>query len=121
VREAARDAAEQLRDLGEAPLRDKLYRIAADDPDRDFAGVVEQSRKVLLSLAFSSFQGKPQDEPLLAEQVYQQLEQSTHEPFFPLQPTKALLPFAPLASLVAEADAVLDTLPQFAEEVVALT
>ena len=50
------------------------------------------SGKVLLPIAFSSFDGQVEETPLLAEQVYQRLDPSTRVPLFPLQPTRALLP-----------------------------
>ena len=102
VRDVARDAAERLRDPARMRrFAPELARIAGDEPDRDFARALRANGKVLLALAFSSFQGQAEEAPLLAEQVYQQLEPSTNEPFFPLQPTKALLPFAPLAEAAA--------------------
>lgn len=101
VRDVARSAAERLSEAADAALRAKLALIAWDEPDKDFETALRANGNVLLALAFSSFQGEPEDAPLLAGQVYQQLEQSANEPFFPLQPTKALLPFAPLAEAAA--------------------
>jgi adenylate cyclase len=101
VRDVARDAAERLGEAADAALRAKLARIAWDEPDRDFQTALRANGKVLLALAFSSFKGETEEAPLLAPQVYQQLEQSANEPFFPLQPTKALLPVAPLAEAAA--------------------
>jgi adenylate cyclase len=101
VRSLARDAVRRLTDPEDRPLRADLARIAGDEPDQDFAAALRASGKALLPLAFSSFQGQPEEAPLLANEVYQQLEQSTNEPFFPLQPTKALMPIAPLAEAVA--------------------
>ncbi|HEV8678893.1 MAG TPA: CHASE2 domain-containing protein, partial [Stellaceae bacterium] len=93
VRGIARDAATRLDDPEDAKLRANLARIAEDEPDRDFAASLRRaSGKTLLALAFSSFKGEAEDAPQLAEQVYQQLEPSRNEPFFPLQPTRALLP-----------------------------
>jgi adenylate cyclase len=101
VRDVARDAAERLQSSEDAAVRAKLAEIAGDEPDRDFETALRANGKVLLALAFSSFQGQPEEDPLLAAQVYQQLDPSSNEPAFPLQPTKALLPFAPLAEAAA--------------------
>jgi adenylate cyclase len=101
LRGVAREAAERLSAPQDEALRATLSRLAEDEPDADFAASLRASGKVLLPLAFSSFQGEVEDAPLLAEQVYAQLEPSANEPFFPLQPTKALLPVAVLAKAVA--------------------
>jgi adenylate cyclase len=101
VREVARVAAERLESSENAAVRARLAEVAGDEPDRDFETALRANGKVLLALAFSSFKGQAEEAPLLAEQVYQQLEQSTNEPFFPLQPTKALSPIAPLAEAAA--------------------
>jgi adenylate cyclase len=101
VRDVARDAAARLGSSEDAAVRAKLAQIAADQPDRDFAAVLRANGKVLLSIAFSAFKGAAEEAPLLAGQVYQQLDQSANEPFFPLQPTRALLPIAPLAEASA--------------------
>ena len=100
-RRVAQEAADRLRAAEDAPLRARLARVAAAEPDRDLAAAIRASGKVLLPVAFSSFAGAAEDEPLLAAQVYLQLEQSSHEPFFPLQPTKALLPVPALAEAAA--------------------
>ena len=102
LREAARAAADRLRDGKDAAaLRSTLARIAADDPDADFAASLRASGKVLLPFAFSSFEGEAEEAPLLAERVYLRLEPSVNVPLFPLQPTKALLPVAGLAEAAA--------------------
>src|SRR5262249_51965281 len=92
LREAARtDAA-----LGEA-----LTRFTVDDPDSALAAAIKNSGKVLLPLAFS-FKGQEQDEPpLLADHVYQRLDQSQEEPVFPLQPHGVLMPVPILAEAAA--------------------
>jgi len=101
LREVARAAADRLHEADDAPLRSTLARLAEDEPDRDFAASLRASGKVLLPFAFSSFTGPAEDTPLLAKQVYVQLEQSANEPLFPLQPTKALPPVAMLAEAAA--------------------
>lgn len=101
LREAARAAAERLHETQDEALRSTLTKFAEDDPDRDFAASLRASGKVLLPLAFSSFTGTAEDAPLLADQVYVKWEQSANEPFFPLQPTKAMLPVSVLAEAAA--------------------
>ncbi len=81
-------------------LRQTLAHVAADDPDADFAAAIRANGKVLLPLAFS-FSGPQEDAPALAQQVYLRLDQSRNQPFFPLQPHRALLPIAPLAEAAA--------------------
>jgi adenylate cyclase len=99
LRDVARAAAERLRDASDAALRTTLARIAGDEPDRDFAAALKASGRVLLPMAFS-FGGVAEDAPLLADQVYLQLEPSATPPLFPLQPTRALLP-VPLLAIAA--------------------
>ncbi len=101
VREAARAAADRLRDPGDAALRSELAGIADNEPDADFARSLRASGKVLLPIAFSSFDGQVEETPLLAEQVYQRLDASTRVPLFPLQPTRALLAIPMLAEAAA--------------------
>src|SRR4051812_27178286 len=97
LRETARAAADRLRGPQDAALRSTLTRIADDEPDADFAGSLRASGKVLLPIAFPSFDGETNKAPLLAGQIYQRLEPSTNVPLFPLQPTRALLPIPALA------------------------
>ena len=101
LREAARAAAERLREPEDAALRSTLARIAEDEPDADFAGALRASGKVLLPVAFPSFDGGVEEAPLLAEHVYQRLDPSTNAPLFPLQPASALLPIPPLSEAAA--------------------
>ncbi len=99
-RDAARAAAGRLHEPGDAALRSTLVRIADDEPDVEFARTLRASGKVLLPVAFPSFEGKA-EAPLLAGQVYQRLEPSATVPLFPLQPTRALLPIPALAKPAA--------------------
>ena len=101
LREAARAAAERLREPQDAALRSTLARIAEDKPDADFAGALRASGKVLLPVAFPSFDGGVEEAPLLAEHVYQRLDPSTNAPLFPLHPASTLLPISPLSEAAA--------------------
>ena len=101
LREAARAAAERLREPQDAALRSTLARIAEDEPDADFAGALRASGKVLLPVAFPSFDGGVEEAPLLAEHVYQRLDPSTNAPLFPLHPASTLLPISPLSEAAA--------------------
>ena len=101
LREAAAAAAGRLGGADDAALRAELARIAADEPDADFAASLRAGGNVLLPLAFSAFAGDVEEAPLLAEQVYLRLDPSANPPEFPLQPTKALLPVAVLAEAAA--------------------
>ena len=101
LRKVARAAADRLLDAEDAALRSTLARAAEDEPDADLAAAMRASGKVLLPLAFL-FKGPAEDAPpVLAEQAYLKLDQSPIEPFFPLQPTAALLPIAVLAESAA--------------------
>jgi adenylate cyclase len=101
LRRAAQTAAAGLSQTQDPDLRKALARLAEDDPDRDFAAELRSNGKVLLPLAFS-FQGPAQAEPeQLSTQVYLRLDQSLHEPLFPLQPHQAVLPIAVLADAAA--------------------
>jgi adenylate cyclase len=103
LRNVARTAAGRLVDPQDAALRARLRRLADDDPDGDFAAAVRASGRVLLPLAFSSFQrDAAQDAPaVLAQQVFQRFDQSRTEPAFPLQPAAALQPVPALAAAAA--------------------
>ena len=81
-------------------LREALARFAGPDPDTDFAAALRAAGRALLPVTFS-FKGPEQDAPALANQVYQKLDQSPVQPFFPLQPHQAVLPIAPLAEAAA--------------------
>ncbi len=96
VRQVARAAASALADAPDPQLRQALAHIVNDNPDNDLAAALQASGKVLLPVAFR-FSGAEEDAPQLSEQVYQKLDQSPIEPFFPLQPKAALLPIARLA------------------------
>jgi adenylate cyclase len=101
LRRAAQTAARGLSESQDPELREALSRLAAEDPDRDFAAVLRSSSKVLLPLTFS-FQGPAEAEPEpLSTQVYLQLDQSQHEPLFPLQPHQAVMPIGVLAEAAA--------------------
>src|SRR5215216_5376247 len=83
-------------------VRARLAQIAEDEPDAGFAASLKANGKTLLALAFSSFSGEAEEAPpVLSEQVYLKLDQSPTEPFFPLQPSKALLPVPVLAESAA--------------------
>jgi adenylate cyclase len=97
LRNAAETALAATQDPG---LRQALTRFTTDDPDVDFARALQASGRVLLPVAFA-FHGPPEDAPALANQVYQRLDQSLNQPVFPLQPTQAVLPIAPLAAAAA--------------------
>jgi adenylate cyclase len=101
LRALARAAAERLSGAEHAGLRAALARAAEDMPDADLARSLRASGKVLLPVAFSAFSGTAEDAPLLAEHGYLLLEPSTNEPFFPLQPARALLPVPLLAEAAA--------------------
>ncbi|MGD9616215.1 MAG: CHASE2 domain-containing protein [Alphaproteobacteria bacterium] len=100
LRQAVREAADRLRGPEDAALRSTLARIADDEPDANFAGALRASGKVLLPVAFPSFDSEAEGSPLLTEHVYHRLEPSANVPLFPLQPTRALLP---IPILVGEA------------------
>lgn len=101
LRRAAQTAASGLPDTQDSGLRQALGRLAEDDPDRDFAAALRSSGKVLLPLAFS-FQGAAEAEPAQLEtQVYLRLDQSLHEPLFPLQPHQVVMPVPVLADAAA--------------------
>ena len=101
VRQVAEAAAAALADAPDPQLRQALRHIVDDSPDNDFAASLRASGRVLLPFAFARFSGEEEEAPLLAEQVYQKLDQSPVEPIFPLQPKAALLPIAPLAEASA--------------------
>ncbi|HTT79313.1 MAG TPA: adenylate/guanylate cyclase domain-containing protein [Stellaceae bacterium] len=94
LRRAARTALATSRD---PDLRRALAAFAGDDPDAVFAAALRTAGNVLLPVAFS-FGGTPEEAPALASQVYQRFDQSRRRPIFPLQPTRAVLPIAPLAA-----------------------
>ncbi len=97
LRSAARSA---LAATADPRLRQALAAFVDSDPDADFAAALQASGKVLLPFALA-FRGPEEDAPSLAAQVYQRLDQSPNEPFFPLQPRRAVLPIAPLAAAAA--------------------
>jgi CHASE2 domain-containing sensor protein len=97
LRETAREAADRLRAPEDAALRSTLARVAEDEPDADFANALRSSGKVLLPVAFPSFEGAVEEAPLLTRQVYQLLDPSSNVPLFPLHPARALLPTPVLA------------------------
>jgi adenylate cyclase len=84
----------------DSDLRQALNRFVGDDPDAIFAQAIRASGNVFLPVAFS-FVGPDRDAPALSAQVYQRLDQSQNQPFFPLQPHQAVLPIAPLAEAAA--------------------
>ncbi|HVB18029.1 MAG TPA: adenylate/guanylate cyclase domain-containing protein [Stellaceae bacterium] len=97
LRSAAKAAAGRLSATQDPGLRQALTQLAADDPDGDFAAALRNSGRVLLPVAFS-FQGPEEaSPPELADQVFQQLDQSRNAPLFPLQPHEAVLPIPVLA------------------------
>ena len=101
LRSAARAAASGFSAAQDPRLRQALQRLAEDDPDGDFAAALRASGKVLLPLTFS-FQGPAEETPApLSQQVYLRLDQSVHEPIFPLQPKAAVLPIPVLAEAAA--------------------
>jgi adenylate cyclase len=96
LRSAARTA------LAHAPdpaLRLALAGFVGDDPDTEFAQAIRAAGDVLLATAL--FRGTPREAPGLASQVYQRFDQSVHQPVFPLQPARALMPIAPLTAAAA--------------------
>ena len=101
LRDEARLAASALPEGQNPKLRAALGRLAAADPDADFAAAIRASGRVLLPVAFA-FQGEAQDGPSwLSDHAYQRLDNSPIEPRFPLQPRAALLPLAGLAEAAA--------------------
>ncbi|HTW50774.1 MAG TPA: adenylate/guanylate cyclase domain-containing protein [Stellaceae bacterium] len=102
LREDAAEAASQLSDPKDAALRAALGKLAADDPDADFASAIHASGKVLMPFAFS-FTGKSEASPpaYLSDQAYQQLDNSPVVPLFPLEPRSALMPVSPLGEAAA--------------------
>jgi adenylate cyclase len=101
LRRAAQTAAGGLSPTQDPALRQALAHLAEDDLDRDFAAALRSSGKVLLPLAFS-FQGAAEPEPAqLSTQVYLRLDQSLHEPLFPLQPHQVVMPVPVLADAAA--------------------
>lgn len=102
LRESAAVAASELSDPKDASLRAALEKLAADDPDADFASAIRASGKVLLPLAFS-FAGESETSPpaYLSDQTYQQLDNSPVAPIFPLEPRSALVPISPLSEAAA--------------------
>jgi adenylate cyclase len=96
LRQAARVAAASASD--DAALRQSLDKLANDDPDSDLAAAIHESGNVLLPVAFN-FTGPAGNEPdVLAASAFQAFDKSTTPPAFPLEPTSALLPIAPLAA-----------------------
>jgi adenylate cyclase len=99
LRDAARTAVARLAEPQDAALRTALDRLAAEDPDADFAAAIHESGRVLLPFAYN-FGGKPQENPpdYLSDQAYQQLDQSPIAPVFTLEPRSVVTPIAPLAA-----------------------
>ena len=101
LRRAARTAAGGLSEPKDQQLRQALAQLAGDDPDGEFAASLRANGKVLLPLAFSLQGPAEQAPPQLSEEVFQRLDQSRNEPFFPLQPHSAVLPIPELAAAAA--------------------
>ncbi|MFZ2005626.1 MAG: adenylate/guanylate cyclase domain-containing protein [Stellaceae bacterium] len=102
LRESAAAVASRLSDPKDASLRAALTKLAADDPDTDFAKVIHASGRVLLPLAFS-FTGESETSPpaYLSDQAYQQFDKSPAVPVFTLEPRSALVPVSPLGEAAA--------------------
>jgi len=99
LRSVAREAASALPQTQNPELRQALARLANEDPDGDFAAALRANGKALLPLAFSSFREEAKEAPPdLSGQAYLRLDQSLHEPLFPLQPHSAVLPIPELAA-----------------------
>ncbi len=93
--ETLRAAAAAVPESANPALHQALSRYSGD-ADVVFAAALKASGKGLLSLAFN-FQGKETDgPPTLTDHAFQQLDASTTEPFFPLQPKQVVPPVSPL-------------------------
>ncbi|HVC50965.1 MAG TPA: adenylate/guanylate cyclase domain-containing protein [Stellaceae bacterium] len=98
LRAAAKKVANALPPGQDMALRDALAELMDADPDGDFAAAIRASGRVLLPVAFD-FEGATVNEPpIIAQQSYQQFDDSKTQPVFPLQPEAPLLPLAPLAA-----------------------
>ena len=97
LRGAARNAATALSGEANEALRKDLERLAAYDPDGEFAAAIRASGNVLLPIAFA-FTGPPSAEPTyLEDDAYDRFDKSRREPVFPLRPVSAVLPIEMLA------------------------
>lgn len=102
LRDTMSAVASRLTDPKDTSLRAELAKLAADDPDADFASAIRASGKVLLPLAFSFSGGSETSVPAyLSDQTYQQFDKSPAVPLFPLEPRSALLPVSPLGEAAA--------------------
>jgi len=97
LRDAARSAAQSLSPERDAKLRADLERLAADDPDGEFAAAIAASGRVLLPAAFAFSGPAGEESDLLAASAYQRFAKSPVAPAMPLRPVAALLPIARLA------------------------
>ncbi|HXM71551.1 MAG TPA: CHASE2 domain-containing protein, partial [Thermoanaerobaculia bacterium] len=97
LRGAARNAATALSGEANDALRKDLERLAAYDPDDEFAAAIRAAGNVLLPIAFA-FTGAASAEPAyLEDAAYGRFDKSRHEPVFPLRPVAAVLPIEVLA------------------------
>ena len=97
LRAAARSAAAALSEKESAPLRAALERLAADDPDAEFAASIRTSGNVLFPVGFA-FTGPPGTAPsYLSDAAYAFFDKSPQEPLFPLRPLSAVPPVEVLA------------------------
>jgi len=97
LRAAAQSAAAALSGKESASLRAALERLAADDPDEEFAAAIRTSGNVLLPVGFA-LTGPPGTEPAyLSDAAYARFDKSPLEPIFPLRPVSALPPIPMLA------------------------
>ncbi|MGH7093415.1 MAG: CHASE2 domain-containing protein [Stellaceae bacterium] len=98
LRAAAKTVEASLPPGQDVALRDALAELADSNPDADFAAAIRASGRVLLPVAFD-FDGPTVSEPpIIAQQSYQQFDNSKAQPIFPLEPQAPLLPLAPLAA-----------------------